>query len=160
MKKANQSFNQAVRPYLNACLGGSSSLRTDERFFTSPSRSSNHPFNDSGRNKFPCPQTNSHRILSRKVLPTDMKIAFLRPSPTLALAAVALMQAACAEQGPPQGHVQGHMLNARSSLNSARDELSQASHDKGGHRVKAIGLINQAIEQVNAGIAVGESHGD
>jgi hypothetical protein len=85
---------------------------------------------------------------------------FLRHSPTLALAGVALMQPACAEQGPPQGHVQGHMLNALSALNTARDELNQASHNKGGHRVKAIALINQAIEQVNAGIAVGESHGD
>jgi hypothetical protein len=39
-------------------------------------------------------------------------------------------------------------------------QRNQASHDKGGHRVEAIGLINQAIQEVNAGIAVGESHGD
>jgi hypothetical protein len=89
-----------------------------------------------------------------------MKLRFLRHSPTLALAAIALLQGACADQGPPQGHVQGHMLNALSDLNVARDELSQASHDKGGHRVQAIGLINQAIEEVNAGVAVGERHGD
>lgn len=80
--------------------------------------------------------------------------------PTLALAAIALFQTACADQGPPQGHVQGHMLHALSDLNAARDELNQASHDKGGHRVEAIGLINRAIQEVNAGIAVGESHGD
>jgi hypothetical protein len=87
-----------------------------------------------------------------------MKIRFLRHSQALAFAAVVLMQTACAEPGPPQGHVQGHMLNALSALNNARDELNQASHNKGGHRVKAIGLINQAIDQVNAGIAVGKSH--
>jgi hypothetical protein len=91
-----------------------------------------------------------------------MKIRFLRHSPSFALASVALALVACAEQGygPGPGHVQGHMLNALSDLNTARDELSQASHDKGGHRVNAIGLVNQAINEVNAGIAVGESHGD
>jgi hypothetical protein len=36
----------------------------------------------------------------------------------------------------------------------------QASHDKGGHRVNAIEIINQAIEQIKRGIAVGASHGD
>jgi hypothetical protein len=45
-------------------------------------------------------------------------------------------------------------------LNTANYELSRASHDKGGHRVAAMGLVNQAINEVNAGIAVGESHGD
>lgn len=85
-----------------------------------------------------------------------MKIRFLRHSPTLALAAVALIQTACAEQGP----VQGHMVNALNYLNTANYELGRASHDKGGHRVAAMGLVNQAINEVNAGIAVGESHGD
>jgi len=91
-----------------------------------------------------------------------MKIRFLRHSPSLALVTVALVQVACSEQGygPGQPHVQGHMVNALTDLNTARDELSQASHDKGGHRVNAIELINQAVNEVNAGIAVGESHGD
>jgi hypothetical protein len=87
-----------------------------------------------------------------------MKIRFLRHSPALVLAAVALIQTACAEQG--NGRVQGHMVNALNYLNTANSELSQASHDKGGHRVAAMGLVNQAINEVNAGIAVGESHGD
>ena len=52
------------------------------------------------------------------------------------------------------------MVNALSYLNVGNNELSQASHDKGGHRVQAMQLINQAINEVNAGIAVGESHGD
>jgi len=91
-----------------------------------------------------------------------MKNRFLRHSPSLALAFVALIQTACVEQGygPGPGHVQGHMVNALEDLNVANNELGQASHDKGGHRVNAIQLINQAINEVNAGIAVGESHGD
>ena len=52
------------------------------------------------------------------------------------------------------------MVSALNYLNEANSELNQASHDKGGHRVNAIGLVNQAISEVNAGIAVGESHGD
>jgi hypothetical protein len=91
-----------------------------------------------------------------------MKNRFLRHSPSLALAVVALIQTACVDQGygPGPGHVQGHMINALEDLNVANNELSQASHDKGGHRVNAMQLINQAINEVNAGIAVGESHGD
>jgi hypothetical protein len=52
------------------------------------------------------------------------------------------------------------MVRALDYLNQANDDLSRASHDKGGHRVNAMGLVNQAINEVNAGIAVGESHGD
>jgi hypothetical protein len=89
-----------------------------------------------------------------------MKSRYLRQS--TALAAVALILTACANEGPVPGpgHVQGHMVNALNYLNEANNELSQASHDKGGHRVQAMGIINQAINEVNAGIAVGESHGD
>jgi hypothetical protein len=95
-----------------------------------------------------------------------MNIRSLRHSRTLALAAIAPILTACAEQsygpgpGYGPGHVQGHMVNALNYLNEANSELSAASHDKGGHRVNAMQLINQAINQVNAGIAVGESHGD
>ena len=51
------------------------------------------------------------------------------------------------------------MVNALNDLQAANNELSQASHDKGGHRVNAIQLVDRAINEVNAGIAVGESHG-
>ncbi len=50
---------------------------------------------------------------------------------------------------------QPHMQNALGYLQSARSELQQAMADKGGHRVAAINLVNQAITQVQAGIAVG-----
>ena len=51
--------------------------------------------------------------------------------------------------------VQTHMFNARDDLQNAVNELQQAIPDKGGHRVTAIDLTNQAIDQVNQGIAVG-----
>ena len=51
---------------------------------------------------------------------------------------------------------QPHMEAALASLQSAKTELEVAKHDKGGHRVKAIELTNQAIEQVKKGIAAGE----
>ena len=44
------------------------------------------------------------------------------------------------------------MTAARVDLLQARAQLNAARHNKGGHRVKAIGLINSAIAEVNAGI--------
>ena len=51
--------------------------------------------------------------------------------------------------------VQTHMLNARDDLNNALNELQVAVPDKGGHRVNAINLVQQAIDQVNQGIQFG-----
>jgi hypothetical protein len=48
--------------------------------------------------------------------------------------------------------VQPHMVAARNSLQAALNELNLADPDKGGHRVSAINLVNQAIDQVNQGI--------
>jgi hypothetical protein len=50
---------------------------------------------------------------------------------------------------------QPHMQNALGDLQAARSELQVAIPDKGGHRVAALSLVNQAITQVQAGIAVG-----
>jgi len=50
---------------------------------------------------------------------------------------------------------QPHMEAALSALETASHELEVAVPDKGGHRVKAIALVNDAIGQVKAGIAVG-----
>ncbi|HXQ15780.1 MAG TPA: hypothetical protein VN814_14275 [Caulobacteraceae bacterium] len=48
---------------------------------------------------------------------------------------------------------QPHMQNALSDLQAARGELQVALTDKGGHRVAALSLVNQAIAQVQQGIA-------
>ncbi|MCE0484028.1 MAG: hypothetical protein LV479_07305 [Methylacidiphilales bacterium] len=50
---------------------------------------------------------------------------------------------------------QPHMYNALSNLRAARHQLEVAADDKGGHRVKAIGIIDSAIAEVQAGISIG-----
>ena len=50
---------------------------------------------------------------------------------------------------------QPHMTNALGALRNARSELQVAERDKGGHRVNALKLVNQAIGEVQAGIAAG-----
>lgn len=53
---------------------------------------------------------------------------------------------------------QPFMQAARADLQTAKRELQRATPDKGGHRVRAIALVNQAIAQVNAGIAYDRRH--
>jgi hypothetical protein len=48
---------------------------------------------------------------------------------------------------------QPHMNESVAFLQSARGELQAATPNKGGHRERAIGLIDQAIGEVRAGIA-------
>ena len=50
---------------------------------------------------------------------------------------------------------QPHMYNAKAALENARGELNVAENNKGGHRVRAINLINEAIGEVNEGIRAG-----
>lgn len=47
---------------------------------------------------------------------------------------------------------QPHMYGARNDLQQAVNALQSAQDDKGGHRVTAIDLTQQAIDQVNLGI--------
>lgn len=54
------------------------------------------------------------------------------------------------------GHLsaaQPHMQAALNHLRAARNDLNKASPDKGGHRNKAIALINDAIDEVQRGAA-------
>src|SRR2546421_5415202 len=53
---------------------------------------------------------------------------------------------------------QPFMRAARADLQTAKSELQKATPDKGGHRVKAIELVNKAIAEVNAGIAFDRRH--
>ena len=53
---------------------------------------------------------------------------------------------------------QPHMQAARTSLQTAQAQLQKATADTGGHRVKAIDLVNSAIAEVNAGIAFDRRH--
>lgn len=48
---------------------------------------------------------------------------------------------------------QPHMNESIALLQSARGELAAATPNKGGHRERALGLIDQAIGEVRAGVA-------
>ncbi len=53
---------------------------------------------------------------------------------------------------------QPNMTDARAKLQDARSALQAAVDDKGGHRVKALGFLDQAITEVNAGIEYAKNH--
>jgi hypothetical protein len=53
---------------------------------------------------------------------------------------------------------QPHMQAALEHLRAARESLQTADADKGGHREKALRLVNQAIEQVEKGIGFDRRH--
>jgi hypothetical protein len=50
---------------------------------------------------------------------------------------------------------QPHMRAALDALRDARSELNAASADKGGHRGRALDLVNAAIDEVQKGIDAG-----
>ena len=76
----------------------------------------------------------THWLSRRAVLPTIMLAVLV----------------ACAV---PSYADQPKMQAALEALQIARRELAQASADKGGHRAKAMELVEQAITQVEKGIA-------
>ena len=51
-----------------------------------------------------------------------------------------------------------HMSAALGHLQQAREELQRATPNKGGHRERAMELINQAIEQVQQGEQYYQQH--
>jgi hypothetical protein len=58
----------------------------------------------------------------------------------------------CATTGQP------HMQLALDELQAARSELQAATTDKGGHRERAIELVDQAITEVQAGMEFARAH--
>src|SRR6266481_1418837 len=73
---------------------------------------------------------------------------------TIYAAVILLGVAAIAGAVPDQPDMQA----ARGNLQTAKSELQKATPDKGGHRANAIGLVNSAIAEVNAGIAFDRRH--
>lgn len=53
---------------------------------------------------------------------------------------------------------QPHMQAALEHLRMAKGELDKAEEDKGGHRVKALKMVNEAIAQVEKGIEFDRHH--
>jgi hypothetical protein len=51
---------------------------------------------------------------------------------------------------------QPHMQAALEFLRNAKSDLERATSDKGGHRVNAIKLVDQAIDETKKGIEAGE----
>ncbi|HTG01624.1 MAG TPA: hypothetical protein VK654_13675 [Nitrospirota bacterium] len=51
---------------------------------------------------------------------------------------------------------QPHMIAAFDALKTAKAELEMAEHNKGGHRAKALELVEKAIMQTKKGIEAGE----
>ena len=56
------------------------------------------------------------------------------------------------------GEPQPHMNSALQRLQEARTELVQAAKTKGGHRQRALDLVNQAIAETEAGIQYDNTH--
>jgi hypothetical protein len=57
-----------------------------------------------------------------------------------------------------QAEQQPRMEEALAKLQDAKGWLERAVDDKGGHRVKAIEHVKQAIEETNAGIKFANEH--
>jgi len=55
---------------------------------------------------------------------------------------------------------QGNMERALEQLHAALQSLHEATSDKGGHKAKAAGLIQEAMSEVQAGIDFAAAHGD
>ena len=53
---------------------------------------------------------------------------------------------------------QPHMNAALTELQAARQELESAVADKGGHRVNAVRLVDDAIAETQAGIDYARTH--
>ena len=82
---------------------------------------------------------------------TRRELGLLATGAVIASGLVASAKPAAAEPQP-------NMVHAREALVSALESLRAASDDKGGHRVKAIELIQGAIAEVEAGIRFDNTH--
>lgn len=63
-----------------------------------------------------------------------------------------------AQSSAPKAETQSHMSAALNHLQQAEKELDAASHDKGGHRAKAVTLVKQAMSEVQQGIQYDNTH--
>jgi hypothetical protein len=77
-----------------------------------------------------------------------------------ALTATAVVAAtASAATIAPAAAEQGNMEAALGALNAAVEALHRATPNKGGHKERAVQLIQQAIAEVEAGIVFADEHG-
>lgn len=76
----------------------------------------------------------------------------------LRILVVALIAAAFSAGRLSAAVQQEHMQEALAALNSAKTHLGMANADKGGHRMKAIHHVEEAIKEVNLGMGYSRRH--
>jgi hypothetical protein len=86
----------------------------------------------------------------------------MKASILLPLAALTFF-AGCATETPTRPPTAGRpgqpkMQEALAQLRIAREDLQKAEANKGGHREKALQLVNEAINQVQAGASYAAGH--
>jgi hypothetical protein len=64
----------------------------------------------------------------------------------------------CQPNPAPSPEQQPHMRAALDALRNAKRHLELAEADKGGHRARAVELVNGAITETEAGIAYAAGH--
>ncbi len=62
------------------------------------------------------------------------------------------------ELGSSSAERHPHMRAALRQLKAARKQLAASAHDYDGHRVAALGDVDQAIQQIEAGLAWDAQH--
>jgi hypothetical protein len=76
----------------------------------------------------------------------------------IATAGMATAAAAAVAATPAFAEFQPMMQAALNSLSTARAQLMNGTSDKGGHRLAAVALVDQAITQVQLGISWDDTH--
>ena len=86
-------------------------------------------------------------------------MAFANVTFSKCAAAVMVCGLGCVTSLPATARPQPYMQQALDRLQNARDLLRNADADKGGHRVNAMNLIDQAMREVRAGIQYSNRRG-
>lgn len=89
-------------------------------------------------------RVNAIKLVNAAILEVNAGIAFDRQHNHASALSVERLFAV----GPDQPHMQ----NALTALENAKDSLEKATTDKGGHRVKALGFVKDAIDEVKKGM--------
>ena len=102
------------------------------------------------------------KVIARALRDAGMEVVYtgLRQTPEMIVNAALQEVNAGIQFDRRHNHVSGlarafdqpHMQNALTALANAKDSLEKATTDKGGHRVKALGFVNDAIDEVKKGI--------
>ena len=94
-------------------------------------------------------RANALRLVGYAITEVNAGIAFdRRHNHTSSLTPEALFASA-----PDQPHMQA----ALTALDNAKNNLNNATADKGGHRAKAIGYVNDALSEVRKGMDAGRN---